>query len=94
MAYGDVECKICKKYLGNYVNGNGNYFRLIRLKYCDKCKPMILNQQKRMSAHSRRHGYKQVNAELMKQLELFQKQNELLQKQNEFLREEVNAMYE
>lgn len=94
MAQGDKFCAICGDYIGNYMTGTDNYFRMIRLKYCPKCKPMILNQQKSFSHHNRKVTYKMQNHELLAQNTLLKQQNELLREENRILKAEVRAMYD
>lgn len=93
MAYGDKYCEICEDYLGNYITGPGNTFSIRALKYCPKCKPMILNQQKSFSHHNRKTTYKMQNHELLAQNTLLKQQNELLREENRILKAEVRAMY-
>lgn len=94
MASGDKYCKVCGKYLGNYMTGSGNYFRLIRLKYCDKCRQKVVNYQKNRSYHERKITYKQQNAELLHQTILLTEQNRLLREENRILKAEVDSYYD
>ncbi len=94
MAEGDKYCDICEAYIGNYLNGTGNSFSIRAMRYCDRCRPMIRNQQKNFSFHNRKKTYKQVNAELLAQNTLLKQQNALLREENNILREEVNSMYD
>lgn len=93
MAQGDKFCAICGDYIGNYMTGTDNYFRMIRLKYCPKCKPMILNQQKNFSRHNRRVTYKRQNELLLAQNTLMTQQIALLREEIRILKAEVRAMH-
>ena len=41
---GNVTCQMCGAYLGNYLTGD--YYSLIRLKFCPACKALADRQRK------------------------------------------------
>lgn len=76
MAKGDRECKVCGKYLGNYMTGD--YYKLIRQKYCDDCRPIITNSQKCFSNKNNRKTRKLLVEELQEQVWLLKDENKAL----------------
>jgi len=75
---GDVICDLCKKYIGNYNNGDGNHFALIATKYCEDCKRKVKNEQTRMSKHNSNHGRKLLVDKLIEKTGLLEQENEAL----------------
>lgn len=75
---GDVICDRCKKYIGNYNNGNGNHFALIATKYCKDCKRIVKNEQTRMSKHNSNHGRKLLVDKLIEKTGLLEQENKAL----------------
>lgn len=76
MEKGDRVCKVCGKYLGNYLTGD--YYKLIRQKYCDDCRPIITNNQKLFSNKNNRKTRKLLVEELQEQLWLVKEENKAL----------------
>lgn len=83
MATGDKFCKWCGVYLGNYMTGD--YYKLIRQKYCTACAKESARQHRRMSKTNNAHGRKLLIEDLMEQMALLKEENRLL-------REQVSAM--
>ena len=76
MAKGDRVCTVCGAFIGNYLDGD--YYRLIRAKYCDKCKEFIRQSQKTTWQHNDRVSCRQQVRELQEQLDELRKENEML----------------
>lgn len=83
---GNVSCVICGTYLGNYLTGD--YYSLIRTKYCPVCKDQVRRQQKRVWQHDRRHCDKLTRKAEKDQLQLLKQENELLRERIRKLKEE------
>lgn len=80
---GEVTCNRCGITLGNY--NVGDYFSLIRLKYCPACRAAATKEQRRVWAQNRR-----VHDRLVKKQE---KDNlNLLREENELLRERIKEL--
>lgn len=77
MARGDRYCQKCGKYLGNYMTGE--FYSLIRKKYCDECK---------IDAYSDFHTLRQRKnrADKSEIIKLQREQIELLKAENAALR--------
>ena len=71
-----IKCQICGAVLGDYMTGD--YFRLIRMKYCPECKIMIDRQRKREYERKRRKEKKEEQTEKETQLDLLKRENKLL----------------
>ena len=76
---GEVTCDKCGVYIGNYLTDD--YYRLIKVKYCPKCKTEVRKENQRIYKHDRRFYQKQAHKELKKQIKLLTEQNSLLVKQ-------------
>lgn len=83
---GDVVCDCCGAYLGNIYTGD--YFALLRQKYCEKCGEYMLRQMWRTASQKRRKRIKEERKLLKEQNELIKEENELLRKRIIELRRE------
>lgn len=90
MADGDKHCQRCGKYLGNY--NTGNYYSLIRKKYCDICRRAVKNEQNLYSKKQNRKPRKKLLNELQEQITLIREENELLRKKNKLLTAEIKKL--
>lgn len=79
LSNGDVICEGCRTILGN-INGDYNYFRMIRLKYCPECKLDADRQRKAEWARERRRVERQKKKLESEKLKLLEQENELLRK--------------
>lgn len=77
---GKVRCIKCGTELGNYQTEN--FYRLIRLKYCPKCKHEITKAQQRIYQRKRRKQQKEYKS-------LIEERNKLLQAENKMLRQQL-----
>lgn len=75
---GDVTCKMCGKYLGNYKHGDGNYYSLIATKYCENCKPIMKNIQSKFSKSNNYKARKLLVNELFEQIGILKQENRAL----------------
>lgn len=82
-------CEICGEYLGDYMTGD--YYKLIRLKYCPECKVMIRRQQKSAWERQKRKQERLKRQAEKTQLELLKEENELLRQRVQQLREQTNS---
>lgn len=87
---GKVTCDICGKYLGNYLTGD--YFKLIRLKYCPGCKELIKRQQLNAAQKARRRRLKQERKTQATAIDELAKINVLLREQTKLLQEQVERL--
>lgn len=78
---GDVTCSRCGTYIGN-INGDDNFFALIKIKWCPMCKISARKESLRI-AQSAYRKRKKENQKLTK------KRDELLEKENEKLRQQI-----
>lgn len=90
-SYADRYCR-CGTYLGNYMTGN--FYSLIRKKYCDVCKPIVVNEQKRFSKKSLHKSRKPLCDALLERAILVEAENKLLRQKNKLLKAEVERLYE
>ena len=81
---GNVLCDRCGSLIGN-INGDGNYFALIRTKYCPVCKEPIRREQKRLVNQANRRKKRQAR-------KLVKEQNDLLKQENKLLREQIRNL--
>lgn len=92
---GEVTCDYCGEPLGNYLTGD--FYKLIRLKYCPTCKQKKKNRQDWRTAQKdcrnrRRKKLKEQKItieELMKIVVLLKEQNKLLRRGQEGRNEET-----
>ena len=91
---GNVNCDVCGKYLGN-INGDGNYFALIKMKRCPDCQTLFnkekrraWNQEKRRKEKLKKRETKDEIAELRAIVEGLREENDLLHKRINQLRDE------
>ena len=77
---GDVVCDACGYPLGNIYTGD--YFALIRKKYCDGC-GIVMRRQMWRTATKKRRNKEKAERELIKE------QNELIKEENELLRKRI-----
>lgn len=73
---GIVTCRRCGAVLGNYLTGD--YFKLIRIKYCDNCKGTVRREYKRFWNSQHRQANKELNKEMREQIRLLKEENERL----------------
>ena len=73
---GIVTCGRCGAILGNYMTGD--YFKLIRIKYCDNCKGEVRREYKRFWDSQHRQANKELNKEMREQIRLLKEENERL----------------
>lgn len=81
---GNVICDRCGSFIGN-INGDGNFFALIRTKYCPVCKEPVRRDQNRLAQQAKRHRERQAR-------KLVKEQNDLLKQENELLREQIRNL--
>lgn len=94
---GDKFCSVCTCWIGNYVtgetpSGTKSYYSIIRSKYCDGCRPMMINQQTQLRLHNLRQRQKQIHKAEQTKLDLLQQENELLRQYVKELREQIQEM--
>ena len=73
---GIVTCGRCGAILGNYLTGD--YFKLIRIKYCDNCKVKVRREYKRFWDSQHRQAARELNKEMREQIRLLKEENERL----------------
>ncbi|MBP5432169.1 hypothetical protein [Ruminococcus sp.] len=78
---GEIVCDVCGDPIGN-INGNGNFFALIRTKYCDNCRTRARRDQVRQAVRDFRDRNQ-------KERKLKDERLKLLEEENELLRERV-----
>lgn len=74
---GEVVCCKCKKYLGNYKTGN--FYSLIRKKYCKDCAKAVKREQDRIIQKDRRKGIRQIKSEVRQALSELQNYTQKLE---------------
>lgn len=84
---GDKFCKWCGVFLGNYMTGD--YFKLIRQKYCTECAKESAKLHRRMSKKNNSQGRKLLVDKLIEQTVLLREENELLRLQIMELRKDI-----
>ena len=84
-ATGDVRCDWCGDFLGN-INGDGNYFSLIRRKYCKTCGTLARSESNRAAQQAFRYRKKLEKEQLKIKAELLEEENQLLREQIKELR--------
>ena len=73
---GIVTCGRCGAVLGNYLTGD--YFKLIRIKYCENCKVEVRREYKRFWDSQHRQAIRELNKEMREQIRLLKEENERL----------------
>jgi len=73
---GTVTCARCETVLGNYMTGD--YYKLIRIKYCPACKTQVRREYKRFWDSQHRQANKELNKEMREQIRLLKEENERL----------------
>lgn len=86
---GEVRCSICGTSIGN-INGDGNYFALIRTKYCPACKEPVRRDQNRLAQKAKRQRDKQARKLTDERLKLLAEENNLLREQIKELRRKTS----
>jgi hypothetical protein len=71
----------------------GDYYKLIRLKYCDDCRPVVQNEQKRFSKKNLHKARKPLCAALLERAIIVEEENKLLRQKNKILAAEVERLY-
>lgn len=89
---GDRFCAVCNEWIGNYEtgatpSGTKSYYSIIRSKYCDGCRPLMISQQTQLRLHNLRQRKKQEHKQEKTKLDLLQQENELLREYIKELRE-------
>lgn len=74
---GDVVCDWCGEFIGN-INGDYNFFSLIKIKYCPKCKEYVHKQQIISASKAYRRRKKAERKELENKLAELERENKLL----------------
>lgn len=74
---GIVRCEVCGEILGNYQTDD--YYRLIRLKYCDNCRAEVNREMKRKAAKKYRQRRREYHS-------LIEERNRLLEEENKAMR--------
>lgn len=82
---GNVYCDWCHALLGN-INGEGNYFALIRTKYCPKCKTFARSESNRAAQRAYRKRKRLEKQQLEIKLDLLEEENRLLRERVKELR--------
>lgn len=90
---GDKYCTMCGDWIGNYFtgftpNGEKSFHGIIRLKYCDKCRPKAKYYQAKERGKKFRMNNSRVRKQEKTKLELLEQENELLRKKIVQLRNE------
>lgn len=74
---GEVVCDWCGDPIGN-INGDYNYFALIRTKYCSKCGTFARKESVRSAVKAYRRRQKKIKKLTNEKIELITRENELL----------------
>lgn len=74
---GVIRCAKCHNVIGNYLEDE-DYYKMIRVKYCNFCKEKVLREQKREAQKRYRERVKENKSELKKQNDLLKIENEAL----------------
>lgn len=74
---GDVRCDWCGAFLGN-INGDGNFFSLIRRKYCGECGKVARSESIRAAQQAFRRRKRLEKEQLKIKAELLEEENQLL----------------
>ncbi|MBP5431570.1 bZIP transcription factor [Ruminococcus sp.] len=82
---GNVYCDWCHALLGN-INGEGNYFALIRTKYCPECRRFARSDSNRAAQRAYRKRKRLEKQQLIIKSELLQEENRLLRERIKELR--------
>ncbi len=82
-------CLFCGTLISDLNNPECNYYRHIRIKYCDNCRKMVEKFQTSNRVYDLRQRKKAKEKFRDEQLELLREENMLLREQNKQLREEV-----
>lgn len=81
---GNITCDRCGELIGN-INGDGNFFALIRQKWCPVCKATVTAEEHCQAQRAYRKRKKRE-----KQLE--KTKIKLLEEENELLRKAINKL--
>lgn len=73
---GIVTCARCGAVLGNYMTGD--YFKLIRMKYCPDCNVQVRKEYQRFWHSQQRQANRELNKEMREQIRLLKEENERL----------------
>lgn len=84
---GEVVCDRCGFLIGN-INGDGNFYSLIRTMYCDECKEPVRRESHRLAQRAYRKRKKLEKKAEKTKLQLLTEENELLRNKIIQLREE------
>ena len=82
---GYVRCDWCGDLLGN-INGDDNYFSLIRRKYCKTCGTLDRSESNRAAQLAFRYRKKLEKEQLKIKAELLEEENQLLRERIKELR--------
>ncbi len=70
---GVVVCSVCGRYIGNYLTGD--FYKLIRTKYCEDCKTPVQRQQQAFYAREHRKLNRIRQKELIENISLLRQEN-------------------
>ena len=70
---GIVTCDFCGAYLGNYLTGD--YYKLIKMRFCPACKAQADRQRKAFWAREKRKADRREKAEMKTRLERLEAEN-------------------
>lgn len=76
---GEVFCDRCGSLIGN-INGDGNFYALIRAKYCSVCRESANKESHRLAQQAFRRRKKLEKKAVETKIELLTQENELLRK--------------
>jgi len=76
---GIVTCDFCGAYLGNYLTGD--YYKLIKMRYCPACKAQADRRRKAFWAREKRKADRREKVEMKSRLERLEAENEALRRQ-------------
>lgn len=94
---GDKFCEVCKCWIGNYNTGETpqgfkSYYSIIRSKYCDECRPLVINQQTQVRLHNMRQRQKLERKQERTKLQLLEEETSLLRQYVKELRAELDDL--
>lgn len=89
---GNVMCDVCKKYLGNINDGDGNYFALIKMKRCPDCQALFNKEKKRLWNQEHRRKQKLLKKETKNEVAELREIVEGLKEENELLHKRINQL--
>lgn len=96
---GDKFCNVCGCWIGNYFTGftpygEKSYHSIIRTKYCNECRPLMISQQTQLRLHNLRQRQKLERKQERAKLDLLEQENKLLRQYVKELRENLETKAE